>query len=155
MEARMKNPAMLLPDATLQAILALAKESRVGGIPERTLELVHMRIGQINGCSVCLDMHAKALAKTGETVERALALAAWRESPLFNDAERAAINLAEHATRLADRGDAVPDPVWNEATRHYDEKAMAHLVLNIGLANFFNRLNATTRQIPGAVKWDH
>ena len=155
MEARMKNPAMLLPEATLQMIMGLGKAAQSGPVPVRTLELPHMRVSQINGCSFCVDMHAKALTKSGESVDRLLAVAAWRESTLFTDAERAAIDLAEHATRMADRGDPVPDPVWNEATRHFDEKAMAHLVLNIGLINMFNRMNVTTRQLAGSVKWDH
>ena len=95
-------------------------------------------------------MHARDLKKAGEKDERLFAVAAWREAPYFTDAERAALSLAEAATRLSDRADPVPDDVWQEATRHYDEKALASLVLNIAMINFWNRLNVTTRQVAGS-----
>ncbi|MGH9828792.1 MAG: carboxymuconolactone decarboxylase family protein, partial [Blastocatellia bacterium] len=125
----------------------LTKES---GVPSRTLDLVHLRASQINGCSFCVDMHAREMKKSGETYERLLAVAAWREAPYFTDAERAALSLTEAATRLSDQADAVPDEIWNEAARHYDEKALAALVINIGLINFWNRINVTTRQVAGS-----
>jgi AhpD family alkylhydroperoxidase len=152
MQARLKNAALLLPDA-MKPILELASAAKKG-LPEKTLNLVHLRAGQINGCAVCLDGNARHAKKAGETDERMFTLAAWRETPWFTDAERAALALTEAATRLADRGaEAVPDEVWNEAARHYDEAALATLVLNIALANFFNRINVTTRQIAGSVSW--
>jgi alkylhydroperoxidase family enzyme len=89
------------------------------------------------------------LKQAGDTDQRIFALAAWRETPYFNDAERAALALTEAATRLADRSDAVPDDVWNEAARHYDEPALAALTIQIALINAFNRLNAITRQVAG------
>jgi alkylhydroperoxidase family enzyme len=94
-------------------------------------------------------MHWRALKSTGETDERAFAVAAWRDTPYFTDAERAALALTEAATRLSDRADPVPDEIWDEAARHFDEKALAGLVLQIGLINLWNRLNETTRQIAG------
>lgn len=115
-----------------------------------TRKLIHLRASQINACSLCVDMHARELKKAGEKDERIFALAAWRETPYFTDAERAALALAEAGTRLADRPDAVPDDVWDEAARYYDEKALAALVIQIALINAFNRLNATTRQMVGA-----
>jgi len=145
----MTNPAMILPDA-MQALLALSKSAQKGGVPSRTLDLVHLRASQINGCSFCVEMHSRDARKAGETDERLFAVAAWREAPYFTDAERAALALAEAATRLADSTDPVPDAIWEEAARHYDEPALAALILYIATTNFFNRLNVTTRQVAGA-----
>src|SRR5262249_58065928 len=89
----------------------------------------------------------------GETDERLFAVAAWREVPYFSDAERAALALTEAATRLADRADPVPDSIWEEATRHYDEKQLAAIILMIATTNLFNRLNATTKQVPPGAQW--
>jgi AhpD family alkylhydroperoxidase len=150
MQARMNNPAMVLPDA-MQALLALGKSAKNSGVPTRTLELVHLRASQINGCSFCVEMHSRDLKKAGETDERLFAVAAWREAPYFTDAERAALALTEAATRLSDRSDPVPDEVWEEAARHYEEPALAALIVAIGLINFWNRVNVTTRQVAG--KW--
>jgi AhpD family alkylhydroperoxidase len=149
MQARMKNPALILPDA-MPALFALGKAAKKGGVSSQTLDLVYLRASQINGCSFCVDMHARDLKKLGETDERLFAVAAWRESPYFTDAERAALALTEAATRLNDQADPVPDEVWNEAARHYDEPALAALVINIALINFWNRLNVTTKQVVGA-----
>jgi hypothetical protein len=85
-----------------------------------------------------------------ETDERLFAVSAWREAPYFTDAERAALALSEAMTRLSDSSDPVPDKVWNEAARHYDEKALASLVLWIATTNLYNRVNVTTRQPAGA-----
>ena len=136
MQPRMSNPAITVP----------------GAMQAGETELVHLRASQINGCSLCVDIHAQDLKKGGESDERLFALAAWREAPFFTDAERAALALAEAATQLSDRADAVPDEVWNEAARHYDEPALAVLVLNIALINCWNRINATTRQVVGSVR---
>ncbi|MEV4467764.1 carboxymuconolactone decarboxylase family protein [Micromonospora echinofusca] len=150
-QARMQNPATLLPDA-VKAINLLYKAAHSAGVPGSTLELVHLRASQINGCSACVDSGARNARKAGETEERLFALAAWRETPYFTEAERAALALAESATRLADRADPVPDEVWNEAARHFEEKELAGLVLWLATTNFFNRLNATTRQ-PAPQHW--
>ena len=149
-QARMKNPALIVPDA-LQALQALGKTVEKGGAPLQTLELIRLRASQINGCSVCVDMHARDLKKLGETDERIFAVAAWREAPYFTDAERAALALTEAATRLSDRADPVPDEIWAEAARHYDEQALAALVVNIALINLWNRINVTIRQVVGPV----
>ncbi len=111
--------------------------------------MVHLRASQINGCSVCVDIHSRELEHAGESSERIHTVAAWRETPYFSDAERAALALTEAATRLADRPDPVPDEVWDEAARHYNEPQLAALVVAIAAINAFNRLNATTRQISG------
>src|SRR3954470_14046907 len=116
MQARMTNPATLLPDA-VKAINLLYKAAHSAGVPAGTLELVHLRASQINGCSACVDSGARAAKKNGETDERLFAVAVWRETPYFSAAERAALALAEAATRLADRPEAVPDEVWDEAAK--------------------------------------
>ena len=152
MEPRMKNPAMIIPEA-MQALLALQAAAAKGGVPAKTLELVHLRVSQINGCSLCVDGGVRHARRMGEKDERLFAVAAWREAPYFTDAERAALALAEAVTRLSDRADPVPDDIWNEAVRHYDEKALSALILSIGLTNVFNRLNATTKQVAGSVEW--
>ena len=143
----MKNPATIVPDA-MQALLALGK-SVEKGVPSRTLGLVHLRASQINGCSVCVDMHPRELKKAGETDERLFAVAVWRDAPYFTGAERAALALTEAATRLSDRADPVPDEIWDEAARHYDEPVLAALILSIATVNVWNRLNVTTRQVAG------
>jgi AhpD family alkylhydroperoxidase len=146
----MKNPLFVLPD-TLQALYALDKAS-AKHLPDVTRKLVHLRASQINGCSVCVDMHARELRTAGQSDERIFAVAAWRETPYFTDAERAALALTECVTRLADKPDAVPDDVWNEAAKHYDEQALAALIVQIGQINVYNRINASVRQMVGAWK---
>jgi len=150
MHARMTHPAIVIPEA-MQALLALGKSTQKAGVPKRTLDLVHLRASQINGCSFCIDMHARDAKKAGETDERLFAVAAWREAPYFTDAERAALALTEAATRLSDRSDPVPDEIWNEARRYYDETALAGLILAIAVINVWNRLNVTTRQVAGTM----
>src|SRR5919198_1452953 len=134
MAARMQNPAMVIPEA-MEAIQAFQKATYRGGVPERTLELVHLRASQINGCSFCVDGGARNARKNGETEERLFAVAAWREAPYFTDAERAALALSEAVTRLSDASDPVPDEIWNEATRHYNERQLASLILYIATTN--------------------
>jgi AhpD family alkylhydroperoxidase len=149
MQARMKNPAALVPDAmpTLLALGGLAKKS---GLPAKTLGLVHLRASQINGCGFCLGLDVREAKERGESQERLLTVAGFRESPYFDDAERAALALTEAVTRLADRGDAVSDELWEECKRHYDEPKLAALVLAIATVNFWNRLNVPTRQVAGS-----
>jgi AhpD family alkylhydroperoxidase len=147
---RMDNPVAVIPEA-LKALLAVSKTTKNDNVPETTAELVRLRASQINGCSVCVDMHSRGLKKAGESDERIFAVPAWRDSPCFDGAERAALALAEAVTRLADRPDPVPDEIWDEAARYYDDKALASLVIGIGLINLWNRLNVATRQQAGQV----
>lgn len=149
MQARMSNPVQLLPDAR-PALLALWAAAEQGGVSPTTIALVHLRISQINGCSLCVDGGSRNAKKAGETDERLFAVAAWRDTPYFTGAERAALALGEAVTRLSDRVDPVPDEIWNEAARHYDEPALAALVLAIATVNVWNRLNVATRQPAGA-----
>ena len=148
MQARMKNTAMVLPDA-LPHIQALYAAATKGGLPPAIGHLVHLRASQINGCGYCIDGGVKHAKKDGETDERLFAVSAWRDTPYFTDAERAALALSENVTRLSDRSDPVPDAVWNEAAKHFDEKGLASLLLVISLTNVFNRFNVATRQVAG------
>lgn len=153
MEARMKNPATVLPAAT-PAIQNLIKVTQNGSVPEATLGLVHLRASQINGCSFCVESGVRSAKRSGETDERLWSVAAWREAPYFTDAERAALALAEAMTRLPDRerADAVSDELWTEVTKHFDEQAVATLILWIATTNLFNRVNTAIRQ-PAGKSW--
>lgn len=152
MNARMSHPVAVLPDA-LTALVALSGAAEAGTVPAGTHKLVHLRASQINGCGVCVAMHAGELRRLGEPDERIDAVAAWRDTPYFTDGERAALALTEAATRLADRPDPVPDAVWDDAADHFDEKELAGLLVSIAAINAWNRLNAATRQIAGPA-WD-
>lgn len=151
MTARMSNPATILPDA-MTGIQNLYKAIYSGGVPQATLELVHLRASQINGCSACVHAGVTSATKAGESTDRLHAVGAWYESPLFTDAERAALALSEAATRLSDRPGAVTDVIWNEASRHYDENQLAALVLMVAITNFFNRINTTIKE-PAGTTW--
>jgi AhpD family alkylhydroperoxidase len=151
MTARMTNPVFVL-DGAMDAMQALAKSVSRARMPIDS-ELVHLRASQINGCSVCVDMHAKALRKAGESEERVFAVSAWREAPFFSDAERAALALTEALTRLADKEEPVPDAIWDAAAEHFDEPQLAGLVLDIAQINVWNRLNVATRQVVGQQSW--
>jgi AhpD family alkylhydroperoxidase len=144
----MKNPVMVLPDA-LQALFALNKAIEDAGVPYVVLKMVHLRASQINGCSVCVDMHARELKKAGESDDRIFAVGAWYDAPYFSEAERAALALTEAATRLSDRPDPVPDAIWADAAKHFDERALSALLLAIGVINVWNRLNVSVRQVAG------
>src|SRR4051794_11373208 len=148
MQARIKNPTAEIPGA-LEALLKLAASAQSAGVPKATLMLVQLRASQINGCSVCVDLHTRELVQAAESSERIHTVAAWRETPYFTDAERAALALTETTTRLADRSDPVPDEVWDEAARHYSETQLMALVVAIAAINAFNRLNVATRQMTG------
>lgn len=149
MEARMNHPAYVVADA-MSALQALGAAVQNGGISPKLLELMNLRASQINGCGVCAVNHPRIARKLGETDDRLFAVAAWREAPYFDDAERAALALTEAVTRLSDRADPVPDEIWNEAAKHYDAAGLATLVLAIASINVWNRLNVATRQVAGA-----
>lgn len=151
METRMEHPAYVVPGA-MDALQALGAAVGGTGLDPKLVELVCMRASQINGCSVCVDGHWRVARRQGETDDRLFAVAAWRETPYFTDAERAALALTEAVTRLADREDPVPDHIWAAAAANYDDKQLAELVLAIANINVWNRLNAATRQVAGAWK---
>ena len=149
MEPRMEHPALAVPGA-MEALQALGAAVGGSGLDPNLVELVCLRAGQINGCSVCIDGHWRIARRDGETDERLLAVSTWREAPYFTDAERAALALTDAVTRLADRDDPVPDHIWSAAAAHYDDKQLAGLVLAIANINVWNRLNVATRQVAGA-----
>jgi len=151
MTARIQNTTPQ-PDVTT-GVQHLIKAAYAGGVPRETLELVHLRASQINGCSACVDGGAASAVQVGVDTEKLLAVAAWYENPLFDDAERAALAVTEAATRLSDRPGAVTDEIWGEAARHYDERQLEALVLMVAITNFFNRINTTLR-IPAGARWD-
>jgi AhpD family alkylhydroperoxidase len=149
MQARINHPVVVFP-AALKALVALSNST--GDIlSETTRHLVNLRASQINGCAVCLQMHATDMRKAGESDERLFTVAAWRDAPYFSDAERAALALTEATTRLADSADAVPDDIWAEAAKHYDEQQLSALVIAIASINTWNRLNAATRAVAGSI----
>jgi len=148
MEARLNyiaNPVAMNFAKRLNGAVAVFEDS---GLPHATQELVKIRASQINGCAVCLDMHTKDALHAGETQARLNMVAAWREATVFTEAERAALELAEQGTRLADGGE-VTDEAWQNAAKHYDEAQLTALVVLIGVINLYNRLNAITRQPAG------
>ena len=147
MTARMTNPAFAV-DGAMDALNAVGKSITRARVPIRR-ELLHLRASQINGCSVCVDMHAKAARRSGESEERVFAVAAWRETPYFSDAERAALSLTEALTRIADRADQVPDQIWDAAAEQFDETQLGALVLDIATVNLWNRINIATQQVVG------
>src|SRR3954463_9037388 len=151
MTARMTNPAFAV-DGALEALHGVSKTISRARVPINH-ELVHLRASQINGCSVCVDMHAKAARQAGESEERLFAVAAWRETPYFSDAERAALALTEALTRLADRADQVPDEIWDAAAEHFDTTQLGALVLDSATFTLWNRLNAPPRQVVGEQSW--
>jgi AhpD family alkylhydroperoxidase len=148
MESRIANPAQLL-DAN-KAIGELYKSVYNGGVSPAVLELVHLRASQINGCSPCVDSGVKGMRKQGESEERIALVGAWREAPYYTEEERAALELAEEATRMADKpGPAVTDATWDAAAQFFDDKQLAAIVMMVAVTNLFNRLNGPTRQIAG------
>ncbi|MGN9845609.1 carboxymuconolactone decarboxylase family protein [Nonomuraea sp. H19] len=141
------NVAKHVPDI-YHHFLAVEKILHDGELPAATIELVKLRASQINGCGYCVDMHSRDMRKAGESDERLWMVAAWREATVYTPAERAALALAEEATRLPDR-EAVPDAVWQEASKHYSDKQLALLVAAIAMINAWNRIGVTARLTPG------
>ncbi|MDX3109451.1 carboxymuconolactone decarboxylase family protein [Nonomuraea angiospora] len=142
------NVAQQVPQA-YHHFLAVEKLLHDSELPTTTLGLVKLRASQINGCGYCVDMHSRDLKKAGESDERLWSVAAWREATVYTPAERAALALAEEATRLAD-GTGVPDAVWEEAAQHYSEKQLGLLIVGLAMINAWNRIGVTARLTPGA-----
>lgn len=146
--ARLSADAGRSQDA-VAGVQQILKSIYTGGVPRRTLELVHMRASQINGCNACIAAGIRAAEGVGIAPEELIALPAWHESALFDEAERSALALTEAMTRLADHPDVVTDEIWAHAAEHHDERDLAALVSMIALTNFFNRVNTTLRVQPG------
>ncbi|WP_030512414.1 carboxymuconolactone decarboxylase family protein [Microbispora rosea] len=146
MEARLKSPAN--PDVTT-AVQHLSKAIHAGGVDPRVLELVHLRASQINGCSPCVFAGVASAKKHGETDERLHSVVAWRETPFFTEAERAALALTEAATRIQDGAPGVTDEIWEAAAAHFDDGQLSAIILNVAMTNFFNRINRAVREQAG------
>ncbi|AOW87228.1 carboxymuconolactone decarboxylase family protein [Streptomyces olivaceus] len=149
MEARLSLFTNPLAGKILRHINSAGKAVSDSTLPAATQELVKIRASQINGCGFCLDMHTKDAAKAGETALRLNLVAAWREATVFTDAERAALELTEQGTRIADAPGGVTDEAWANAAEHYDEEQLTALVGLIAVINTYNRLNVVTRQPAG------
>ncbi|MEV0122136.1 carboxymuconolactone decarboxylase family protein [Streptomyces sp. NPDC050703] len=150
MENRLKNKNTGNPDVWT-AIQHLHKAIAAGGVDPKLLALVHLRVSQINACSACVHAGAAGGKKAGDTDERLHNVAAWREAPFYTDAERAALALAEGATRLQDGAEGVTDAIWAEVDAHFTEEEIGAINLEIALTNFFNRINRTIKEPAGRV----
>ncbi len=152
MQARMTNPAYVLPGA-MKGIGSIFQAIGGSGLGQELAEIVALRASQINGCGACVHGHTVNLRKAGVSEERISAVAAWRHAPCFSDAERAALKLTESITRLADLSEeSVADALWDEVADHFDEKELSGLILTVSLTNMFNRIN-TTIQEPVGTTW--
>ncbi|UJW30838.1 carboxymuconolactone decarboxylase family protein [Saccharothrix sp. AJ9571] len=149
MEARLNIFEIPTMTKAFKGIVAAARASGDSSVPAATLELVKIRASQINGCGVCLDMHTKEAAHAGETSLRLNLIAAWREAKVFTEAERAALELTEQLTRIADAAGGVTDDAWANAAKHYDDEQLGAIVLAIAMINTFNRINVAVQQPAG------
>ncbi|MET9104957.1 carboxymuconolactone decarboxylase family protein [Streptomyces zhihengii] len=149
MDARLAYFASPTAGKALKYFMAAGREIKDAPLPAATQELVALRVSQINGCAACLDMHTKEAAAAGETAVRLHLVPVWREATVFTAAERAALELAEQGTRVADAAGGVDDEVWARAAEHYDEEQLTALVMLISFMNAVNRLNVITRQPAG------
>ncbi|MFF5991776.1 carboxymuconolactone decarboxylase family protein [Prauserella flavalba] len=149
MDARLNFFTSPTAGKVLKQFMSVGKALKESALPAATQELVSLRVSQINGCAVCLDMHTKEAAAAGETPVRLALVAAWREATVFTDAERAALELAEEGTRVADGAGGVSDEVWERAAKHYDDDQLTALVLLVGFMNTANRMNIITQQPAG------
>jgi AhpD family alkylhydroperoxidase len=152
MDARLNYFASPTAGKALKHFMAVGRTLKEGPLPAATQELVALRVSQINGCAVCIDMHTKDAEAAGESAVRLHLVAAWREATVFTEAERVALELAEQGTRVADAGEGVSDEVWERATRHYDEDQLTALVMMVAFMNTANRLNIIARQPAGDYK---
>ncbi|MGW1049394.1 carboxymuconolactone decarboxylase family protein [Streptomyces sp. NPDC001118] len=149
MDARLNLFANPVTSKFFRYINSAGKVVSDSALPAATQELVKIRASQINGCGFCTDMHTKDATAAGETAQRLHMIAAWREAKVFTDAERAALELTEQGTRIADAAGGVPDEVWANAAKHYDEDQLAALVALIALINAYNRVNVIVQQPAG------
>ncbi|MFI6495458.1 carboxymuconolactone decarboxylase family protein [Streptomyces sp. NPDC050564] len=149
MDARLNLFNSPLAAKFLRHINSAGKAIADSSLPAATQELVKLRASQINGCGFCTDMHTKDAAHAGETSQRLNLVAAWREATVFTDAERAALELTEQGTRIADAAGGVSDEAWANAAKHYDEEQLAALVSIIALINAYNRMNVIVQQPAG------
>ncbi|MER5441392.1 carboxymuconolactone decarboxylase family protein [Streptomyces sp. NPDC002790] len=150
MEARLNPFTSPLAGKVIKHINSAGKVVADSSLPAATQELVKIRASQINGCGFCTDMHTKDAAHAGETQQRLNLIAAWREATVFSDAERAALEMTEQGTRIADAAGGVPDEVWANAAKHYDEEQLLALVSLIAIINVYNRMNVMVQMPAGS-----
>jgi AhpD family alkylhydroperoxidase len=149
MDARLNYFASPTAGKVLKYVMSAGKALKGSPLPAATQELVALRVSQINGCAVCIDMHTKEAAAAGETPVRLNLVAAWREATVFTEAERAALELAEEGTRVADAAGGVGDEVWARAAKHYDDEQLTSLVVLVAFMNMANRVNVIAQQPAG------
>ena len=149
MDARIDYFASPLAMKLVKHLNAAGAVLRDSTVPAATQELVRLRASQINGCSFCTDMHTKEALHAGESQQRLNLVAAWREATVFTEAERAALELAEQGTRIADAAGGVSDEAWANAVKNYDDDQLIALVVGIALINLYNRLNVIVQQPAG------
>ncbi|MFC8920487.1 carboxymuconolactone decarboxylase family protein [Streptomyces sp. NPDC057116] len=147
MDARLNIFESPIASTFLKQLIMASTSLKNSALPLSTQELVKIRASQINGCGFCLDMHTKEATAAGESPTRLNLVAAWREATVFTEAERAALELAEQGTRIADAAGGVPEEIWAKAAEHYDEEQLAALMSLIALINAFNRVNVMV-QLP-------
>ena len=149
MDARLNLFTNTTVAKALGHLAAAGKVAADSALPAATQDLVRIRASQINGCGFCVDMHYKDAIEAGESPTRLNLVAAWREATVFTEAERAALELTEQGTRLADAAGGVTDEAWADAARHYDDDQLAALVAQIAVINAFNRANVIVRRPAG------
>lgn len=143
MQARL-NAFQAAPDL-MKAVLALSEASKASSIEASVKELVKIRASQIHGCAFCLEMHAREARALGETEERIYLLSGWRESPLYNERERAALEWTESLTLLAETH--ASDAAYATAREHFNDRELTELTVAIGLINLWNRIQVGFRAI--------
>ncbi|MEU9343201.1 carboxymuconolactone decarboxylase family protein [Streptomyces sp. NPDC048278] len=152
MDARLNYYGNPFAGKVLKHLLSTSKVLSDSTLPATIQHLVEIRASQINGCGFCTDMHTKEAAHHEETSVRLNLIAAWREATVFTEAERAALELAEQGTRVADAAGGVTDEAWADAAKHFDEDQLAALTTLIAVINAYNRINIITRQPAGGYK---
>lgn len=149
MDARLNLFESPIAGKSLKHLAAAGRAVADSTLPVTTQELMRLRASQINGCGYCTDMHTKEAEAVGETAQRLHLVATWREATVFTDAERAALELTEESTRIADAAGGVPDEVWANVAKHYDDEQLGAMVAVIAVINAFNRVNVIVAQPAG------
>ncbi|MGF0175549.1 carboxymuconolactone decarboxylase family protein [Streptomyces sp. Marseille-Q5077] len=149
MESRLNYFGNALAGKVLKHINSAGKVVSDSTLPAAIQELVKIRASQINGCGFCTDMHIKDAAHAGETAQRLHLVAVWREATVFTEAERAALEVTEQGTRIADAAGGVSDEAWTNAAKHFDEDQLVALISLLGVINAYNRINVINQQPAG------
>ena len=148
-DPRITNPVMTVPNV-LPNLLSLGEAIKAVDLDAELLELIHMRASQINSCSMCLDLAGSGLTKLATAPEKMYSIAAWAQSPHFDDREKAVLKATEEVTRMGDGAGGLSDATFDDLATPFDEPQIAAIILNIRLVNFWNRVNDSTHQVPGS-----